>query len=101
MGYFDSFLFAIIRSLGITFSFAIAAEIVPHNVREFGQQLCKVLAIAAFFILKLVPFVIEILGLYGSMLAFGTICVTSGIFVKLYIPQTKGETYEELMKTFH
>jgi SP family arabinose:H+ symporter-like MFS transporter len=38
------------------------------------------------------------LGAAGTFWLYGIICLTGGIFVALYLPETKGKSLEELEK---
>lgn len=88
------------QSLAIsTLSLAVTPEILPENLREFGVSFCNTSSGAsAFIVLKFMPFFTDLLGFYGTMFLFGGICVPSLLFIIFYMPETKGKSYEEIMK---
>lgn len=56
-----------------------------------------VLWTATFVIVKFFPLLNELLGSYGSMYLFAVICLLGEIFIALYVPETKGKSYEQIM----
>lgn len=90
-----------IQSLAVsTLSFAITAEILPDNLRDFGTSFCyAVLSLSAFIVLKFMPFLNETVGLHGTMFLFGGFCLACTLFVIVYVPETKGKNYDEIMES--
>lgn len=90
-----------IQSLAVsTLSFTVTAEILPDNLREFGTSFCNAsLSISAFLVLKFMPWLWAIIGLHGTMFLFGGFSIASGLFIILYVPESKGKNYEEIMKS--
>lgn len=88
------------QSLAIsTLSLAVTVEILPEKIKEFGVSFCNtVLGICATIVLKFMPLVSEALGFHATMFLFGGICVPTLIFILFYLPETKGKSYEEIMK---
>lgn len=90
----------LIHSFGIsTLLYAVAAEILPESLREFGISLFNaILGSSAFVVLKLVPFLIDLLGFSGMMFLFCGICIPGLLIIIFYIPETKCKSYDEIME---
>lgn len=71
----------------------------PENIRGFGISFCNtVLGIAAFLVLKVVLPLTEMIGLGTMVFCFAASCFVCGIFIVLVLPETKGKSYDEIMK---
>ena len=77
----------------------IISEIFPNRVRGVAMSVCTFALWAACFILTYTfPVLNNGLGAAGTFWLYGIICLTGGIFVALYLPETKGKSLEELEK---
>lgn len=90
----------LVQSLAIaTLLFAVSVEVMPENLKEFGISLCNMVAgITGFLILQFMPLLTDSFGFYGTMYLFAGVCAVSLIFIMIYIPETKGKSYEEIME---
>lgn len=55
-------------------------------------------SIAAFFITKLFPELLDMLDLHGSMLLHGICCIIGAVFLFFALEETKGETLDGIGK---
>lgn len=87
--------------LGIqTVTLTIAAEVLPEKIQEAGLSFCMSLWWIGLFInMKCLPGLNELIGFHGSMFAYSTVCIFGALFTIFYIPETKGKTYQEIMKS--
>ena len=95
-----SFSFVIfIASLGVlNLPFVVISEIMPENIKDFAVSFCMiVLWSLTFLMVKYLPFITESLGFHHSMFLFASICVLGEIFIIMYVPETKGKSYEQIM----
>lgn len=88
-------------SLGIvSLSFAVTAEVLPEHLRETGVSICNtIFGLSAFIVLKCVPLICDLIGFHGAILLFSGFCIPSLFIIIFYIPETKGKSYEEIMKS--
>lgn len=78
--------------------FLILSEIMPPKIRNFGCMFCMLcLWFFAFTLLKLLPFLMDFMGLEGLVFMFGGYCLASAAVVLVFIPETKGRSIEEIM----
>ena len=54
----------------------------------------------SFLIVKLTPFVISTLGIYGLFCVFGIVVTCTGIFAFFFMPETTGLTLIEIQKMY-
>lgn len=94
-------LIVLVQSLGVSIlSYIVIVEIMPENLKEVGVSITNaVVAMSSFLILKLMPTISVELGFYTSMYMFGAICIPCGLFIIFYVPETKGKSYQEIMKS--
>lgn len=87
------------QTIGLsTLLYTYIAEILPENLREFGLSLCNtILSIASFIVLKFMPIMSTVLGMYGMMYCFASVCIPTMLFVIFYAPETKGRSYDQIM----
>lgn len=79
--------------------FVVISEILPENLKNFGQSICLAFKwTLGFVIAKLFPLVTELTGLHGSVFIFAGCCAFGAIFVIIYLPETKGKSYEQIME---
>lgn len=89
-----SFSWAIlISSLGIqTLLFTIISEIMPGNIKEA--------CVAQYFInMKYLPLLIDTIGFHGAMYMFAGVCLIGVTILNSIMPETKGKSHEEIMKS--
>ncbi|CUH95263.1 Major myo-inositol transporter IolT [Propionispora sp. 2/2-37] len=79
----------------------LLAEIFPLRLRGLGMGVCVLFVwITNFIIGFFFPALLSSFGLYITFFIFVGIGICSLIFVKLYVPETKGRTLEELENQF-
>lgn len=79
----------------------LLAEIFPLRLRGLGMGVCVLFVwITNFIIGFFFPALLSNFGLYITFFIFVGIGICSLIFVKLYVPETKGRTLEELERQF-
>ncbi|XP_055302945.1 facilitated trehalose transporter Tret1-like [Sitodiplosis mosellana] len=84
----------------LTLPFLVIAEILPEELKDFGASFCMTLLwIVAFTITKYLPFMTEAIGFHGSMFLFAGACLSSAVFILLFMPETKGKSYEQIMSS--
>ena len=88
------------QTIGLsTLLFALTAEILPENIREYGISFCNtVSSVASFVVLKFMPLMCDVLGMYGMMYLFVGVCLSTMLFIIFYVPETKGKSYDEIME---
>lgn len=76
----------------------VTAEVMPESAKELGITVSNiVLAISGCLVLKFMPTLSEALGFHFTMYLFGVIGIPCGLFIVLFVPETKGKSYEEIM----
>lgn len=81
-----------------TLPFVVAAEMLPENSRELGASICNtVLGTCSFIVLKSMLAISNLIGLHGLMFLFAGICIPYAIFIIIYMPETKGKSYDQIM----
>lgn len=90
-----------VQSLGVsTLSYTVIVETMPENLKEVGVALTNaVLSTSSFIVLKFMPTLSAALGFYSSMFLFGVVSIPCGLFIIFYVPETKGKSYQEIMKS--
>lgn len=79
--------------------FVVISEILPENLKNFGQSICMAFKwIFGFVIAKFFPIVTELTGLHGSIFIFAIFCAFGAVFVIILLPETKGKSYEQIME---
>ena len=82
-----------------TTMWVIISEIFPNRDSGVAMSVCNFAMWADCFILTNTFAVLNNgLGAAGTFWLYGIICLTGGIFVALYLPETKGKSLEELEK---
>lgn len=72
----------------------------PDKLKDFGTSFCMTLLwISQFIMLKFLPLLTDTLGFHGSMFLFAGVCVACTVFIILFMPETKGRSYEQIMKS--
>ncbi|XP_031622894.1 facilitated trehalose transporter Tret1-like isoform X2 [Contarinia nasturtii] len=84
----------------LTLPFLVISEIMPEKLKDFGMSFCMaILWSTSFAIIKYLPFLNNALGFHGTLFVFASVCLSCAIFIILYMPETKGKSYEEIQKT--
>lgn len=52
----------------------------------------------AFVLVLFYPKLTQLIGIYGCMFTMAAVCVVGGFFILFAIPETKGKSYESIMK---
>ncbi|XP_058060817.1 facilitated trehalose transporter Tret1-like isoform X1 [Anopheles bellator] len=91
-----------IASIGLLpLTFVILSEILPPNVRSMGGSLCTAfLWTISFLVVKYFPVMVELIGLHGCMWVFSAVCLSAGLFNAIFIPETRGQSIEQIMHAF-
>lgn len=83
----------------LTLPFLVIAEIMPEKLKDFGSSFCNgLLWVCAFLVIKYLPLLTDLLGFHGTMFSFAGVCLASAAFIVLYMPETKGKSYDEIMR---
>lgn len=90
-----------VQALAIsTLSMTVVAEILPDSLRECGVPFCNgILSASAFVVLKCTPLLCALVGLHGLFFFFAGYCGLSTLFIAFWVPEPKGKTYDEIMKS--
>lgn len=77
--------------------FVVASEIFPAHIRAKAMGL-SVLAmwVSDFLMGQLTPFLLEDIGVAGTFILLGLVCLIGFVFVLKYLPETKGKSSEEI-----
>lgn len=95
-----SFSFVIfIASLGVlNLPFVVISEVMPDQLKDYGVSFCMTIMWSITFVMvKCLPFLYGIIGFHGSMFLFAGICIVGELFIVLFVPETKGKSYEQIM----
>lgn len=69
------------------------------QIKGFIYTFCLCLSwVFAFIILKYFEALVELIGMSGLMLTFAINCLVGGIFVVVFVPETKGKSFPEILK---
>src|SRR5690554_2501893 len=75
----------------------VISEIFPTHLRAKGMAVSTFALWSASFVLTYTfPLLNNALGAYGTFWLYGVICVAGFLFIKAYLPETKGKTLEEI-----
>lgn len=84
----------------LTLPFTVIGEVMPEHIKEFGVTFCMTLMSSlGFILLKCFPLMMELLGFHFSMFLFAGVCLTSAVLIIVYMPETKGKSYEDIMQS--
>lgn len=79
--------------------FLVISEIMPQNFKEFGATLCiSIIWISSFSTVKFFPFLIDLIQLHASLFLFSGFCLAGTVFILVFLPETKGKSYDEIQK---
>lgn len=83
-----------------TISITVVAELMPVQLREFGVSFCvSLFSVCAFVVVKCFPLVASSIGYHGAMFFFASVCLSGAVFIIVFLPETKGKSYEEVMNS--
>lgn len=78
-------------------TWVLISEIFPNRVRSHGiSAAVSALWIASFALTYTFPFFNYNFGTGGTFLTYGMICVAGCVFVFLFVPETKGQSLEQI-----
>jgi sugar porter (SP) family MFS transporter len=82
-------------------TWVVLSEIFPNKVRGIAMSIATLaLWSGCFVITYLFPVLNKWAGASGSFWTFGVICVIGFLFIKKYLPETKGKSLEEIEQSF-
>lgn len=82
----------------LNLTFLLIAEIMPEKWKNVGVSFCVALVwFMAFVTTKCLLFLIDALGFHGCMFLFTGVCMSSAVFKIIYMPETKGESHDQIM----
>jgi sugar porter (SP) family MFS transporter len=80
-------------------TWVVISEIFPNRIRGAAMSLAVAALWTACFILTYTfPLLNHTLGAAGTFWLYGAICVAGGLFIFLKLPETKGQTLEQIEK---
>lgn len=83
-----------------TNQFLVISETLPNNIKEFGIAVFITISyLLTFAMAKILPFLMSQLQFYGCMFLFTVCCLFGAWFIILYMPETKGKSYEQIMES--
>lgn len=78
-------------------AYLIVAEIQPQNNRSFGISVCSAVNwFVAFLVMRYFSLAIELFTFYNCMFVFCISLFLNMFFILIYLPETKGKSYEEI-----
>lgn len=88
-------------SLGIqSLTFTIITEIMPEKIKDVGLTFCGALHwVLTFLNFVLFRIAFAYLGM-GYAVVSAIICLTGAIYVHFKVPETKGKSHQEIIKSF-
>jgi MFS family permease len=76
-------------------------ELLPVKVRgSFGGYIFAIFNLSLFFICKVFPSMLQVMGSHGAFWMFGATSLIGTLFLYLFFPETKGKTLEEIEDYF-
>jgi MFS family permease len=82
-------------------TWVVLSEIFPNKVRGIAMSIATLaLWSGCFVITYLFPVLNKWAGASGSFWTFGVICIIGFLFIKKYLPETKGKSLEEIEQSF-
>lgn len=90
-----------VSTLGIQpLTLTVVSEILPGKIKDTCISFCMTLFWFLTFVnAKYLPSLIDVLGFHGVMFIFAGICLGCALFIFLFIPETRGKSHEEIMKS--
>ncbi|MDR3060906.1 MAG: MFS transporter, partial [Dysgonamonadaceae bacterium] len=81
-------------------TWVVISEIFPTKIRGMAMAISTFSLWTACFVLTYTfPLLNKGLGAYGTFWLYGGICILGFLFIKKYLPETKGKSLEEIEKT--
>lgn len=81
----------------LTLPFLVISELMPEKLKDFGCSFCMgVLWTTSFLMIKYLPLLTASLGFHGAMFLFSGLCLSTAVFIIVFIPETKGKNYNEI-----
>ncbi|GHU88641.1 MFS transporter [Bacteroidia bacterium] len=81
-------------------TWVVLSEIFPTKIRGMAMAISTFSLWTACFVLTYTfPLLNKGLGAYGTFWVYGGICILGFLFIKKYLPETKGKSLEEIEKT--
>lgn len=69
------------------------------QIRSFATTSCmSLMFILGIFLIKTFPLMTVIFGLHGCLYIFAGFSFAGGIFIIFFLPETKGKSFEEIMR---
>lgn len=90
----------LMASIGMSpLTFVILAEILPKKIKNTVTFLSlEIIWILAFVLLSFYPTLTVVIGMYNCMFMFATCCIIGTVFYITVLPETKGKSYEEIIR---
>lgn len=84
----------------LTLPYLVISEIMPEEIKDFGMSFCGTVGwIFTFISIKYLPSLIELIEFHGSMFLFAGVCMFSTFIILVFVPETKGKSYEQIMES--
>ncbi|XP_075970867.1 trehalose transporter 1-like protein [Anticarsia gemmatalis] len=85
-----------------TVPFAITSEIFPTNIKSKATCVIQIfVALMTFAVTKLYQVVADNLGNYVAFWGFGALSVAGVIFILIYLPETKGQSFAAIQEKLY
>lgn len=82
-------------------TWVVLSEIFPNKIRGLAMSIATFSLWSACFLLTYTfPIINKAMGASGTFWMYGVICLFGFLFIKKYLPETKGKTLEEIEKEF-
>lgn len=82
----------------LTLPFLVISEVMPEKLKDFGLSFCVLMLwLASFIVTKCFPILMDLLHFSGTIFLFAGCCLSSALFIFIYLPETKGKSYDEIM----
>lgn len=95
-----SFVILIASFALLTLPFLVISEVMPEKIKDFGVSFCMSFSwFITFAMVRFLPNLIDLLGFPGTMYSCALFCIFGAIFVIIYVPETKGKSYEQIMNS--
>lgn len=78
-------------------TWVLLSELFPNRIRGLAMSLAvSALWIGSFFLVYTFKYINLALGAMGTFWLYGVICLVSGVVIKKYVPETKGQSLEQI-----